>query len=102
MGGRSVLAIERHAAAIKQTVQIFHLMRKTPTILLRGPMPIANNLGIGMAVDMLYNLLSARPHLKGETCMQFNLMCHPRATFTSACESSPAGIEEDQHLPQVQ
>jgi hypothetical protein len=62
MGGRAILTIEGHAAAVKQTVQNLRLIRKMPTILHRGPIPLADNLGMSMAVDMLYKSLSAKPH----------------------------------------
>jgi hypothetical protein len=94
MGGRAILTIEGHAAAIKRTVQNSRMIRKMPTIPHRGPMPIGDNLGMGMAVDMLYNSLSAMPRLKGESFIQFDMMRPPQATFIAAWESSPAGIEE--------
>ncbi len=79
MGGRAVSMIKGHAAAVKQTVQNLRLIRKTPTILHRGPMPLADNLGMSMAVDMLYKSLSAKSQLKGESFIQFNSMQFPRA-----------------------
>ncbi len=86
--------IERHAVAVKQTIQNSRLIRKTPTILHRGPMPLANNLEMGMVVDMLYSSLLAKPWLKEESFIKFDSMQCPRATFTAAWESSPSGIEE--------
>ena len=94
MGGRAVATIEGHVAVVKQTIQNLRLIRKTPTIPHRGPMPLADNLGMGMAVDMLYSSLLAKPQLKGESFIQFDSMQCPRATFTTAWESSPSGIEE--------
>jgi hypothetical protein len=61
MGGRAVLTIEGHAAVVKQTVQNSRLIRKMPTIPHRGPMPLADNLGMSMTVDMLSNSLMAKP-----------------------------------------
>jgi hypothetical protein len=57
-------------------------------------MPLADNLGMGMVVDMLYRSLSAKPWFKGESFIQFDSMQLPRATFTTAWESLPSGIEE--------
>jgi len=94
MGGRAVATIEGHVAVVKQTIQNLRLIRKTPTIPHRGPMPLADNLGMGMAVDMLYSSLLAKPRLKGESFIQFDSMQCPRATFTAAWESLPSGIEE--------
>jgi hypothetical protein len=57
-------------------------------------MPIGDQLGIGMAVDILFNCLTAKPCLKGQSFIQFDSMRKPRATFMLAWESSPAGISE--------
>jgi hypothetical protein len=65
MGGRAISAIQSHASALKRAIQNCCIIRKTPTIPLRGPIPCADKLGMGMAVDMLFNLLTAKPHLKG-------------------------------------
>ncbi len=70
------------------------MIRKTPAIPHRSPMPLADNAGMGIAVDMLYNSLSAKPRITGEKFIQFDLMRRARATHTSAWESLPAGIEE--------
>jgi len=94
MSGRAVSTIEGHAAAIKRTVRNSRTMRKTPTIPYRGPMPFADNSGMAIAVDMLFNSLSAKPRMSGEAFIQFDSMRRARATFSSAWESSPAGISE--------
>jgi hypothetical protein len=94
MGGRAVSTIKGHTAAVKQMIQNSRLIRKTLTIPHRGPMSLAVNLGMGMAVDMFYSSLSAKPQLKGESLIQFDSMQCPRATFTAAWESLPSGIEE--------
>jgi hypothetical protein len=99
MGGRAVATIEGHVAVVKQTIQNLRLIRKTPTIPHRGPMPLADNLGMGMAVDMLYSSLLAKPWLKGESFIQFDSVQRPRATFTAAWESLPSGIEEGATFP---
>ncbi len=77
MGGRAVSTIGSHAAAVKQTVMNCKRIRKTPTLPARGPMPLADHLGMGIAVEMLLNSLTATPRLKGEAHIQFNLMRHP-------------------------
>jgi hypothetical protein len=43
---------------------------------------------------MLFNSLTAKPRLKGESHIQFNLMHWPCATFTSVWDLLPAGIGE--------
>jgi hypothetical protein len=94
MGGHAVTAIKAHAAAIKRAVQNSRLIRKTPTVPPRGPMPIADQMGIGMAIDLLLNSLTAKPRMKGQAFIQFDLMQPPRATFTSVQKLSSAGIEK--------
>ena len=94
MGGRAVSTIQAHTSAVKRTVQNCRLMGKMPTIPNRGPMPCADNLGMGMAVDMLFNSITARPKLKGEKHIQFDSMQCSWSTFSVAWELSPAGIRE--------
>jgi hypothetical protein len=57
-------------------------------------MPLADPVGMGMAIDVLFNLLTAKPRLKGESHIQFNLMRWPCAMFTLVWDSSPAGIDK--------
>jgi hypothetical protein len=94
MGGRAIATIEAHAAAILRTVHNCQQFRKTPTIPPRGPMPMSDGLGMGLAVELLFHSLMAVPCIKGKSHIQFKSMCRPRATFTSAWESSLAGTRE--------
>ena len=94
MGGRAVATIEAHANAIRRSVQNCALFRKTPSIPTRGPMPMSDVTGMGLATELLFHSLTATPRLKGETHIQFDSMRRPRATFASAWESSPIGAEE--------
>jgi hypothetical protein len=57
-------------------------------------MPLTDTVGIGLAVELLSHLLNAVPCIKGKSHIQFDSMRQPRATFTSAWESSPIGIQE--------
>jgi hypothetical protein len=94
MGGRAVATIKAHATAILRTVQNCQHFRKTPSIPPRGPMPISDGVGMGLAIELLFHSLTAIPRIKGETHIQFNLMRRPRAAFASAWELSPMGMEE--------
>ena len=94
MGGRAVATIHGHAAALKRSVGNCQLIRKTPTIPPRGPMPLTDPVGMGLAVELLFHSLTAKPRIKGESHIQFDSMRRPRATFTSAWESSPIGVQE--------
>ena len=94
MGGRAVATIHGLAAALKKSVGNCQLIRKTPTISPRGPMPLTDPVGMGLAVELLFHSLTAKPRIKGESHIQFDSMRRPRATFTSAWELSPIGIQE--------
>ncbi len=94
MGGRAQATIEAHAAAVKRLTENCKLFRMTPPIPPRGPMPMTDQVGMAVAVSILFNSLNAIPHLKGESHIQFDLMRKPRGTYTSAWESSPMGIRE--------
>jgi hypothetical protein len=94
MGGQAMATIHGHAAALKRSVSNCQLFRKTPMIPPRGPMPLTDTVGMGLAVELLFHLLNAMPRIKGEYHIQFGSMSRPRATFTLVWESSPIGIEE--------
>jgi hypothetical protein len=94
MGGRVMATIEAHAAAIKRMTQNCKLFRMTPLIPPRGPMKVSDCMGMGLAVSILFNSLTAMPCLKGESHIQFDSMRRPRATYTLAWESSPKEVQE--------
>ncbi len=94
MGGRAVATMEAHATAILRAVRNCQHFRKTPLIPPRGPMPISDGVGMGLAIELLFHSLMAIPRIKGETHIQFDSMRRPRATFASAWELSPMGTEE--------
>ena len=94
LGGRAKSTIKAKVSSIKRSVQYCKLIRKTLFIPHRGPMPMADNVGMSLAVELLMHSMIARPRLKGERFIQFDLMRRPRATFTAAWKSSPVGISE--------
>jgi hypothetical protein len=61
MGGRAASTIGAHAMAVKHIMQNCSLIQKTPTLMARTPMPLSDPVGMGMAVDILFNSLAARP-----------------------------------------
>ena len=94
MGGRAVATIEAHATAILRAVRNCQQFRKTPLIPPRGPMPISDKVGMGLAIELLFHSLTAVPRIKGESHIQFDSLHRSRATFASAWESSPIGTKE--------
>jgi len=94
MGVRARYTIEAHGAAVRRCVQNCKMIQKTPTVPHWGPMPMRDNVGMGLAVELLQHLVTARPRLRGENFIQFDSMRRPRGTYLSAWESSPLGISE--------
>ena len=89
-GGLAVSTIKAKASLIKHTVHECELIRKSPFIPLRGPMPMGDSVCMGMAVEMLlHSAVLAEPRLKDQKFIQFDTMRKLRSTFTSAWESSP-------------
>jgi hypothetical protein len=74
MGGRAMSTIGLHAVAVKQTVTNCDQIRKTSTLPARGPMPLVDHLVMGIAMEMLFNSLTAKPRIKGEAHIQFDLI----------------------------
>jgi hypothetical protein len=63
MGGRAVATIEAHASAILQAV--LNCRQKTPTTPPRGPMPMSDSVGIGLAMELLFHSTTPVPRIKG-------------------------------------
>jgi hypothetical protein len=94
MGGRAVATIKAHTTSIKHSIYNCQLLRKTPTIPSQGPMAMADMVGMGLAVKLLFHSLNTVLCIKGEPHIHFDSMRRPPTTYTSAWESSPMGIHE--------
>ena len=86
--------IVAHANAIGRLVENCGLIRKTPSIPHQGATRLGDDVGMGVAVDMLLHSLTAKPWLKGERFVQFDSVRKVQGTFTLAWELSPTGLEE--------
>jgi hypothetical protein len=94
MSGRAITTMTAHAAATKRLVRRCALIGKTPTIPPRRPLPMSDLVGMSVAVDMLFHLLTANPRLEGESHIQLNSMCRVQSTCMRMWESSPQVITE--------
>ena len=74
MGGRAVATVHGHPAALKRSVGNCQLFQKTPTIPPRGPMPLTDPVGMGLAVELLFHSLTTTPRITGESPIQFDSM----------------------------
>ena len=94
MAGRAKSTIAGHVNALRRTVVNSSFIRKSPTIEARGPMPMKDLTGMGVAVDMLVYSLTAKPRIAGQRFIQYSTARKLRGTYTCGWESSPRGIEE--------
>jgi len=83
MGGRAKTTIEGHAASLQRFVKNASQIRRTPSIPVRGPMPLEDKVGMGIAVDLLLHSLTAKPRLKGEKFIHHSIRYH---------EASPSNL----------
>ncbi len=89
MTGKSPLRIGAH---LRETVMVINnaaLVNKTPSYQPRGPFPLMDIVGMGLAVDMLVKSLVSKGHI--ESHVQFSTLRRLRATHTKNWESSPLG-----------
>jgi hypothetical protein len=94
MSGRAASTSKNHADEIKRMVRNCALIGKTPNIPARGPMPLADTVGMGVAVDMITRSLTSASRIKGQDYVQFGTIRKVRGTFSTGWESSPQGIQE--------
>ena len=65
MGGRTAATIEAHTSSILQAVLNCWQFRTTPAIPPQGPMPMSDSVGMGLAVEVLFHLITAVPRIRG-------------------------------------
>lgn len=92
MKGRARNTIEIHANEVKRRVRDCAVLGKTPSIPRRGPMPVADEVGMGLAVEMVYRSLVARGRINKNRHIQYQLLRKMRGTSTRLYQSSPEGI----------
>lgn len=92
MAGRAKSTVEAHVGRIAETIRYCRLINKTPRLEPRGPFPLGDLVGMGLAVDMLMKSLVAKGQIG--THIQFDTMQETRSTYTKMWESSPTGIAE--------
>ena len=92
MAGKSPLTIVAHLRETRTVVNNATLINKTPLYHPRGPFPMADSVGMGLAVDMLIKSLVAKGRI--ERHVQFSTVRWLRATYTKNWESSPIGVAE--------
>ena len=82
MNGRAWATLEAHAASVKRTVRNCQRYGKTPSIPVRGPIPLKDTIGMVLAVEMIDLSLVAKWRINLEGCILYNTMRKPRATYS--------------------
>jgi hypothetical protein len=80
-------------AYLRETITVVRkagLINKRPLYQPRGPFPLANSVGMGLAVDMLVKSLVSRGRIKCH--IQFSTIQRLRAMYTKNWESLPNGV----------
>ena len=92
MAGKARGTIAKHVAEVKLMVINSERIRKTPNLPSRGPYPLNDMLGMGVAVDMLQRSVTSKGRIKEH--IQFGTMRKVRSAYSKLWTSSPVGIAE--------
>ena len=92
MSGKSKYTIAGHKQRTIELVNNAVRINKTSSLQPRGPFPLADQVGMGLAVDIVQKLVVSRG--KTEKVIQAETLRQLRSTYTKNWESSPAGIAE--------
>ena len=92
MAGKSPLTIRGHLVETIAVLRNAERINKTPSYHPRGPFPLGNLVGMGLAIDMLTKSLVAKGRLVDY--VQFSTIRKLRATYTKNWELSPASVLE--------
>ena len=92
MNDRVKATLESYAASVKRSVRNCQRYEKTPSIPVRGSMPLKDTIRMGLADEMIDLSLVAKGNLEGY--IQYDTMRKPRATYSKCWESSPSGVLE--------
>ena len=90
MNARARGTIEQHVSFIKNAVENAASINRTPFFKERGPFPLGDPVGMGLAVDLLLKSIFSKGQIKDY--IQFDTMRKGRSTYTVTWGSSPAGI----------
>jgi hypothetical protein len=92
MLGKSPLTIKAHRRETLAALENASRIGKTPAYHPREPFPMADEVGMSLAVDMLLKSLQAKGRILDH--VQFATLKKMRGTYTKKYESSPTGVKE--------
>ena len=92
LAGRAPATIVGHANSVLRTVRNCAVYGKTPSLPPRGPMPMKDEIGMGLGIEMNYLSMTAKGRI--DPWIQWDAVRKPRSTFSKCWQSSPLGIAE--------
>ena len=92
INGKSRNTISGHKRRTRELVDNAVRINKTPTLEPRGPFPLVDQVGMGLAVDIIQKSLVTSG--RNEKVIQAETLRQLRSTFTKNWESSPKGVAE--------
>lgn len=92
MAGKARGTINDHRLRTLELVRNAERINKTPTLEPRGPFPLKDQVGMGLAVDICQKSLVAKGKI--EAVVQAETLRKLRSTYTKNWESSPRGVAE--------
>ena len=98
LNGRAQATMETHATEVKRRVKDCTVFGKNPSLPARGPMPLEDNVGMGLAVEMEYRSLVARGQINKEGFIQYQSLRKMHGTSTKLFQSSPEGIASESSI----
>ena len=92
MLGKSPLTIANHVRERRTVIKNAVIINKTPSYYPRGPFPLGDLVGMGLAINMELKSLMAKGCIRDH--VQFSTLRRLRGTHTKNWESSPLGVSE--------
>lgn len=92
MSGKAKSTVRAHVGRIEETIRNGKSINRSPRFEPRGPFPLDDIVGMGLAVDMLMKSLTSKGRVS--KYIQFDTMRETRSTYTKVWASSVKGISE--------
>ena len=92
--GPAAATIAAHRTGVDRVVRQCMLINKTPSFPSRGPMPVSDPVGMGVAVEMLHHSINRTGRVSKEGFISYAAMRKGRSTHSTTYKSSPEGVED--------
>ena len=92
--GPAAATVASHRASVDRTVRQCELINKTPSFPPRGPMPVGDPVGMGVAVEMLHHSTNRTGRVNKEGFISYAAMCRQRGVYSTSYKSSHVGVAD--------